>query len=149
MFENLLELVKQNAGDAIVKNPAIPNEQNDAAINTTASGIMDQLKSLSSGGELEKILDMFKGGNVSESPVVGKVSNNVAGDLMNKFGINSDQAGGIVKSLIPLVLRKLVSKTNDPNDKSFDLSGIISSLSGGNSGGLGDMMKKVSGMFWK
>ena len=34
MLENLLDLVKQQAGEAIVNNPAIPNHQNDEAMDT-------------------------------------------------------------------------------------------------------------------
>jgi len=44
MFENLLNLVKEHAGSAIVDNPAIPNQHNDAAIKEATTGIMDQLK---------------------------------------------------------------------------------------------------------
>lgn len=29
MFESLLNLVKENTGEAIVKNPAIPNEKSE------------------------------------------------------------------------------------------------------------------------
>ena len=32
-----VELVKQHAGEAIVNNPAIPNEQNDAVIQETTN----------------------------------------------------------------------------------------------------------------
>ncbi len=149
MFESLLNLVKEHAGDAIVKNPAIPNEKNDAAITTAAGGIMDQLKNLAAQGGMEKITDLFKGGDVAGNPVVGNISKNVAGDLMSKFGINQEQAAGIVKNLIPGVMSNLVKKTNDPNDKSFDLQGIIGSLAGGKLGGVGDMMNKVKGMFGK
>jgi len=46
MLENLIDLVKQNAGSAIINNPAIPNEQNDAAINAAGSSIMDGLKNM-------------------------------------------------------------------------------------------------------
>ena len=147
MFENLLNLVKEHAGEAIVKNPTIPNEKNDAAINTAAGGIMDQLKNLAANGGMEKITDLFKGGDVNNSTVVGSISKNVAGELMSKFGINQEQAGAIVKNLIPAVMSNLVKKTNDPNDKSFDLEGIIGSLAGGKLGGVGDMMNKVKGMF--
>ncbi len=147
MFENLLNLVKEHAGEAIVKNPTIPNEKNDAAINTAAGGIMDQLKNLAANGGMEKITDLFKGGDVNNSTVVGSISKNVAGELMSKFGINQEQAGAIVKNLIPGVMSNLVKKTNDPNDKSFDLEGIIGSLAGGKLGGVGDMLNKVKGMF--
>ena len=46
-------------------------------------------------------------------------------------------------------MSKLVKKTNDPNDKSFDLQGIIGSLAGRKLDGVGDMMNKVKGMFGK
>lgn len=147
MFENLLNLVKEHAGDAIVNNPAIPNEKNDAAIETAAGGIMNHLKGLASSGGMAQITNMFNGGNIASNPEIGKISNNVASELMNKFGISSEQAGGIVQKLIPTVMSGLVTKTNDPNDKSFDLQGIMGSLIGGNAGGIGGMLNKVKGMF--
>jgi hypothetical protein len=33
MLENLQDLIKQHAGDAIINNPAIPNERNDEAVS--------------------------------------------------------------------------------------------------------------------
>ena len=32
MLDNLLDLVKQHAGEAIINNPVIPTERNDEAI---------------------------------------------------------------------------------------------------------------------
>jgi len=124
-------------------------EKNEAAISTAAGGKMDQLKNLAANGGIEKITDLFKGSNASTSPVVGNISKNVSTDLMKKFGISQEQAGSITKSLIPMVMGQLVKKTNDPNDKSFNLQDIIGSLSGGKTGGLGDMMNSVKGMFNK
>ena len=40
MLEQLFNLVKENAGEAIINNQAIPNEQNDAAINQATEGII-------------------------------------------------------------------------------------------------------------
>lgn len=141
MFENLLQLIKENAGDAIINNPAIPNEKNDAAISAAGEGIMEQLKGAMSGGGAQGIMEMFSGGNPSSSPMVGQISNSVAQSLMSKFGIDSGQAGNIVQSLIPTVMNKLVHKTNDPNDSSFDIQGIMNSLGGG--GGIMDNLKKL------
>ena len=42
MFDNLLQLIKENAGESIINNPAIPNEKNDAAIQVAGEGIMNQ-----------------------------------------------------------------------------------------------------------
>ncbi len=44
MFENLLKLVQEYAQDAIVNNPEVPNEKNDAAIKATSDGIVTALK---------------------------------------------------------------------------------------------------------
>ena len=117
MFDNLLQLIKENAGESIINNPAIPNEKNDAAIQVAGEGI---------------------------NPMVGQISNNVAQSLMSKFGIDAGQAQNIVNNLVPGVMSKFVQKTNDPNDNSLDIQGILSSLSG-TSGGAGilDSVKKL------
>lgn len=146
MFENLLKLVTENAGDAIVNNPAIPNEKNDSAISTATEGIMGHLKGMLGNGGAENILDMFKGKDVQGHPAVAGISQQVAGSLMEKFGIDSKQASGIVGDLIPKVMGQLVNKTNDPNDKSFDLQDIIGNLSSGQ-GSLGGILDQVKGIF--
>ncbi|MFM2224404.1 MAG: hypothetical protein RJA07_606 [Bacteroidota bacterium] len=143
MFENLLNLVKEHAGDAIINNAAIPNEHNDAAIETTTNGIIDGLKSHLGSNGIEGLTSMFQGGN--QSGMVQSISQNVAGSLMQKFGIDNNAANGIVQSLIPVVMNKFVNKTNDPNDSSFDIQGIIGSLAGGNNAGIGDMLGKIFG----
>ena len=138
MFENLLNLVKEHAGPAIVDNPAIPNQHNDAAIKEATSGIMDQLKSTVASGGIGQLTSMFSGGNAASNPLVQNISASVAKNLASKFGISPEQANNIVQSLIPKVMGAFVSKTNDPNDKSFDIKDIIGSLSGGK--GVDDLM---------
>jgi len=149
MFESLINLVKEHSEEAIVKNPAIPNEHNDEAINSTASGIMDQLKGLIQNGDMSKITDIFKGGDVSNNPELPGMSDNIGATLSKKFGIDPGLSANIMKSLIPVVMSQLVKKTNDPNDKSFDLGGILSSLTGGNSGGLGSILGNARNILGK
>lgn len=145
MLENLFNLVKENAGSAIINNPAIPNEKNDAAISEATTGIMDHLKSAMSGGGLSSITEMFSGGDVKNNPMITSMSSGVAQKLMSKFGISSEQASGVVSNLVPNVMSSLVKKTNDPNDKSFDLQGIIGSLSGGE--GLSGVLGGLKNLF--
>ena len=134
MFDELLKLVKENAGDSIINNPAIPNQHNDAAINTATSGIVDQLKKAMANGGASNLTSLFEGKDVNNNPIVNGINSNVANDLMKKFGIDASTANGIVQKLIPVVMSKFVKKTNDPNDSSFDLKGIIGSLTGGTTG---------------
>jgi hypothetical protein len=147
MLENLINLVKEHAGEAIINNPAIPNEHNDAAINTTAEGIMDHLKGLMSGGGMEQVMGMLSGGGDAVNGQVQSMSGNIAGKLMSQFGINTDQAGGIVQSLLPVVINSFISKTKDPNDNSFDVQGIIGALMGGGGSGLGGLMDGLKKLF--
>lgn len=144
MLENLTELVKQYAGDAIINNPAIPNEKNDEAIAGASSSIMDGLKNAVSGGNLGALTGMFSGGgeNIANSAIGQNIQAGFVENLMQKFGLDQSKAGGIAASLIPAVLEKFVNKTNDPNDKSFDLQDIISNVSGG-----GGLLGSLKGMF--
>lgn len=145
MFENLLKLVQENAGEAIINNPSIPNQHNEAAIETASSGIFDHLKGLAANGGLESVVSMFSGGQTDPNALSG-MSNNIAGNLMQKFGIDGAQAQSVVQNLIPKVMGQLVNKTNDPQDNSFDLQGIIGAI-GGSEGGLGGVMSQLKGLF--
>ena len=123
MLDNLLQLVKQYAGPAIITNPAIPNERNDEAIETASSSIFDGLKNAASNGNITDIISLFNGGaNVANSGVAQNIQSGFIGNLMQKFGIDANAASGIASNLIPTVLQQLVRKTNDTNDRCLHAS---------------------------
>lgn len=146
MLDNLINLVKEQAGDAIVRNPAVPNEKNEAVIAETSNSIIGSLQNMASGGGMNDLLNAFRGSGSASDASFGAVSQNVSGDLVtnlqNKFGLDQGAASGIAGSLIPNILKSLVNKTNDPNDKSFDLQSILSQLGGGN---LQNILSKFTG----
>lgn len=144
MFDNLLKLVKEHAGDAIINNPAIPNEKNNDAIHTTTSSIVETLKAQASSGNLSSLTNLLKGKS-TDAPIGNVIENNVVSNLMKKFGIDSTQANQIASTLVPKVMASFVKKTNDPNDKSFELSDVMNSL-GVNASGILD---KIGGFFKK
>ena len=143
MLDNLINLVKEHAGDAIVNNAAIPNEHNDEAISTTAGSIFETLKSQATNGNLNGIMDLFKSNG--SSALSSSINSNVAGDLMKKFGLDNSQATNIAGSLIPKVMESFTKKTNDPNDSSFDMEGIMKSIGG--TGGIGGMLGGLGNLF--
>jgi len=61
MLENLLNLVKEQAGDAIINNPAIPNERNEEAIAATGNSITSGLQSMIAGGGAKDVLRLLTG----------------------------------------------------------------------------------------
>jgi hypothetical protein len=133
MLENLLDLIKQHAGNAIVNNPAIPNEHNDAAIAVAGTSITDTLKDMLAKGNTQDVVNLFnhQGGDIANTPAAQQISGNFIQNLTNKFGLGQGAASGIAASIIPIVLQKLVHKTNDPNDNSFNIQSILASLMGG------------------
>lgn len=140
MLDQLLNLVKENAGDAIINNPAIPNEHNDAAIETTSSSIFSTIQNaMASGGGLSGIMDLVKDGGAG-------IQGNVAGSLAEKFGIDSSQASNIAGSIVPNVLQGMVQKFSAGG---FDVQNILSNLDAnkdgktdlGDLGGLADGLK--------
>ena len=126
MLENLIQLVKENAGEAIINNPAIPNELNDSAIESTAGSIFDSLKNqFAGGGGTDMITNLLQGDqNAGSSPVTSGVLSDTISGLVSKLGISQEAAAGVVSQILPKVIDSLKSKTNDPNDNSFDFEGI-------------------------
>ena len=145
MLDQLINLVNENAGNAIINNNDVPNENNDAVISTTANGIMDHLKNLAVSGGNENITNLLAGGNTSGSSEISNMSGNIANVISSKFGIDPSKSEAIVNNLIPTVMSSLSQKTNDPNDNSFTMQGILGSLAGGSSdlGGIMDSVKKL------
>ena len=148
MLENLFDLVKEHAGDAIINNPDIPNERNDEAIHETTNTITNYLQQSLAGGNVNDLLHMFSNSNnVASSPVASGIQNSLVQNLMGKFGIGNNQASGIAATLIPIVLQQLVHRTNDQGNSSFNIQGIFNQLSGGKTGGLdiGGLLNQFTG----
>ena len=146
MFDQLINLVKEHAGEAIIDNDDVPNENNEAVINTTAFGIMGHLKNMAGNGGLTTVTGLLKNGITGSSNEVSTMSSNIAHAIANQFGIAPAKANGIVQNLIPTVMNNLSNKTNDPNDDNFTMESILGSLTS-SAGGLGGMMDGFKKMF--
>ena len=86
---------------------------------------------------MQDVLKLFSGQqDVQSNPVTANIAGGFMQNLMNKFGFDSQTAGNVANGLIPDVMNKLVHKTNDPTDQSFDIQGIFNSISGGKTSGM-------------
>ena len=150
MFEQLTQLVQQFGNDAVVKNDAIPNEHNEAVMEEASSSIMDSLKNMVAQGNVSDLAGLFQGNNASDTsnPVVQKLTEQLTGNLGEKFGLSSEASSGVAGSLIPKVLGSLIGNAKDPNQKGFEVSDIINAISGGaGNSGLMDAVSKYGGQF--
>lgn len=145
MFEQLSQLVQQYGNEAVVKNDAIPNEQNEAVINETSNSIFSSLQKIATSGNLSQFAELLKGKDLNETnPTVQQITNNVTNSLTEKFGLSNTAVSGAATSMIPQILSSLINKAKDPKDGSFNLSDIISSLTGGDSAQNSGIMEAIS-----
>ncbi len=145
MLEQLTQLVQQFGNDAVVKNNAIPNEQNDAILNETSNSIFSSLQKIASGGDLSQLAGLLQSKNLdSNNPAIKQITNSVSSSLSEKFGLNSETATGAATSMIPQILGSLMAKANDPKDSSFNVSDLITSLTGGNTAEHAGIMEAIS-----
>lgn len=137
MLDELFKLVTNESQEQIINNPQVPNEQNEAAIQTTTDTIFQSLQGQVNQGNGADVLSLLGGqSNMQGNPLVGNLTANVTNSLMDKLGVDSPVAKQIAASLVPVILSKLVNRTKDPNDNGFDLNSIFGSLTGGRSNGM-------------
>src|SRR5215203_6677454 len=138
MLKELFELVKGQATETVINNPAVPNEQNDEVVAEATNTVASGLRNIVAGGGAQSLLGLFNGGNDKKSllsnPIVSMMMGHFAGKLMNKFNMNNSEANNLSGNLIPGVLGSLIDKTNDPNDQAFSLENLLGSITGNKSG---------------
>ncbi|RFS22475.1 hypothetical protein DVR12_11770 [Chitinophaga silvatica] len=137
MLDQLMDLVREHAQTSVVNNSAIPNEHNEAVIGAAATSITTGLQQALANGQASDVLALFNGSaDTTANPLVSGISNNFMSALLEKLHLDKGMAQQITASLIPTVLGALTKKTNDSSDKSFNLEGILNSLTGGAAQGL-------------
>jgi len=147
MLEQISQLVKQYGKEAVIDNPDIPNEENNAVLAEATSTITGGKQNMLAGGGLQDIISMFTGGagnsqgkqtggigGLIKNPMVSMMIGHLVSKLVGKFNMSPGQASQVANNLIPNVLNGLVTKTadNDPSNDAFDLNDLIGSLTGGN-----------------
>lgn len=136
MANNLLGLVQQIAGDALVNNAAIPETKTKTAIESITDGIFSGLKTEATGGGLGQIIGMFSSGGKVSNSLVNNVQTSVISSLMDKVGITNSVAKTIAAQVVPAILSALSKGASDPKNKDFDAAGMLSSLTGSKGSGI-------------
>ena len=139
MLEQLMGLIQNNSQEAIVNNPAIPNEQNNSAMETIMGAITGGMKQQAQGGEdrLAGLAGLLggqsgtSGGGLMSNPIVAGIAQKAISGLMAKFGMGNGAASGIVSQVLPGVMGSMISKTNDPQDSSFNMTDIMGVMADG------------------
>lgn len=145
MLTQLSQLVQEFGADAVVKNAAIPNEQNEAVLKETSNSIFSSLQKIASQADLSQIAGILQGKDIDKNnPVIHEITTQVSSSLTEKLGINSATATSTATAMIPKILGSLITKANDPKDNSLNISDILSSLTGGDSPENAGIMEAIS-----
>ena len=139
MLEQLFNLVKESSGDAVIKNPDVPNEHNNEVVAEATNTVASGLRNMVAGGGLQSIISMFTnkgqegggGKGLLSNPIVNMMIGHFSGKLTGKYNMGATQANNVAGSLIPDVMRNLISKSNDPANNGFSLEGLLNSITGG------------------
>jgi hypothetical protein len=146
MFDQLMELVRESGQQTVVQNPEVPNEHNEAVLQEATSTIQNSMQDMAQTGGPRALKTLFEGAEAgdTQNPAVQQVANNLSGNLMQKFGLNSGIAKSIAISLIPMVLGKLMGRARGADSNSgFSMGNILGSLLGG--GALAGMIPGMGG----
>lgn len=138
MLKELFDLVKGNATETVINNPAVSNEMNDQVVAEATDTVASGLRNMVAGGGLQSVISMFtgagdkqqSGSSLVNNPLVSMMIGHFVGKLTNKFNMKSGDANQVASNLIPNVLSSLVNKSNDPGDNTFSLEGLLNSITG-------------------
>ncbi|NQX91392.1 MAG: hypothetical protein HRT74_04520 [Flavobacteriales bacterium] len=143
MLDQLLSAAKGQLGDVLSGQGIGADKIDDiAGISQDAvkEGVMEQV----SAGNLDGIMSLFSGKEEASTsnPIVGSMISSFAGMAAEKLGFDSEKAGGIASTVIPMVVGLIQSKMS--GEGSGDTSDLLSSL-GLDSGGIMDKAKDLLG----
>jgi len=131
MFEKLFLLVKNNAGKAVIDNPAIPQKYHEAVINEASSTIIEVLKGQMESGKMKDLVKFFQfSTGYNNNSLVKTIINKFANKLNKFYGIDPNLALEVANLLIQPVMQELIAQSKNQQDKEFSLSNFLSKLNG-------------------
>lgn len=157
MLDILFKLIQQNTQEAVVDNPAVPNQHHEGVQQAIMQAIEGGLSDAVSKGNLTDVMDLFSKGThadkIQGNPIVNQISGSLMDTLASKFNLAQPVSQGIIAQVLPLILSQLAGKVADQKDGSIDMNGVISAIAGGKAGDInfnemlsGFMQGKTGGM---
>lgn len=137
MWDQITQLIQQVSQQSVVDNPAVPNEHNESVIGEAKNTITQTLTDLTASGRADEAAAIVQ---TPGHPATQQIENNFAGNIMQKFGINSAAASGIAATLIPTILNALRGQAGN-GAGGINIQQILQSL-----GGSGNLQATLSGI---
>lgn len=152
MFEQLLDLAKNNLGGLINNQQDVPLEQKEQAASVASETVINNITNQIKGGNYAGISEMLSGKDTDgNNAVAGSMMPDVVNNLIKKVGLSPEAAQNMASKAVPSILNMLNSKVSSAKSTGgFDISSILSNLGGGgqtaaSGGGIMGFIKKLFG----
>lgn len=136
MLEQLLAMVREIGQEQVVNNSLVPNEQNEGVMAAASESILSGMQQAVANGRGEELLSMFNSSNAAEimaNPLAQEMQDSFVANAQQKLGLSSNVVKGLAVTLLPIIISKLVKRTNSTAeaDTGFSLDGLLGGLTGG------------------
>lgn len=146
MLDNILNLVKETIADSISSNSNVPEDKQAATIETATHAVTNGLKDNFTLSNLSSLTSLFGGsGSVSNNSITNNIIGSVTSELIQKVGLSQSVANVISTTVVPLVMKVISGKVNDPNEKGINVESLIETFSGSSGHGLLSSISKLFG----
>lgn len=148
MLDNVLNLVKDTIANSISGNNSIPEDKRAATVETATHAVTHGLKENFTLSNLSSLTSLFGGGgSLSNNPITNNIVGSVTSELIQKVGLSQSVANVISTTVVPLVMKVISGKVNDPNEKGINIESLIETFSG--SGGGHGILNSLAKLFGK
>lgn len=136
-MSEIMDLIKQNVLGFISNNDEVPADKKDDVVNETTNSILDGFKSNFNLNNISEIKNLFSGNNgaVEDNTITNNVQGNVISSLIQKVGLTKGTSETIASTVVPMVIKAISGKMTGGK---FDVSSLLSLISGSKSGSEGD-----------
>lgn len=140
MIDQLKQIIEQFSAQEVT-NSSVDNSLTSKVAQETGNSLMDGLSTAVKGGNFGEIMNLFNQdkNTLVSNPIVQQIITGLTNNLGSKVGIDAKNASSLASTIIPLVISFLGSKAKS-GEAGFNITDIISGLSGGKSGGLLDAL---------
>ena len=143
MLEQITQIIQQVGAEQIAKN-GIDTDKLGAVTKVTTDSIMDGVKAAVSGGQIDQLTSLLKGGDslamISSNPIVSGIIGDLISQLTSSVGLPKVASEGFAKAAIPQILAGLLKKSKSSG---MDITDLISAFGGSDSAG---MLGKLGGL---
>lgn len=147
MISNIIESLSGELTNHLTQKTGISSAKVSDSVIIAKDDIVDSLKSEAASGNINGLLDLFRGKQaVGSNPIVMNIINKYAGSLITKLGLPETVSRAAATYIIPFIFNQFISRTKSSSMKEGELFDLLGSEVGGFSfilkNGLGDELNK-------